>query len=52
MTKPWVVALWVFTLALAGWLVFDGQRLAAAGIMGTALFWELVHRVFGNEEAE
>jgi hypothetical protein len=52
MTKPWIIALWVFTLALAGWLLLDGQRLAAAGVMGTALFWEAIHYVFGNKDTE
>ncbi|UXC90144.1 MULTISPECIES: SpoIIIAH-like family protein [unclassified Sphingobium] len=52
MTKPWIIALWVFMLALAGWLLFDGQRLAAAGVMGTALFWEAIHRVFGSKDTE
>ena len=52
MTKPWVIALWVFTVALAGWLLIDGQRLAAAGVMGTALSWEVIHRVFGSKDAQ
>ena len=52
MTKPWIIALWVFTVALAGWLLFDGQHLAAAGLMGTALFWEVIHRVFGSKDTE
>jgi len=52
MTKPWIITLWVFTIALAGWLLFDGQRLAAAGVMGTALFWEAIHRLFGTRDAE
>ena len=52
MTKPWVIALWVFTVALAGWLLVDGQRLSAAGVIGTALFWEAIHRVFGNKDTQ
>ena len=52
MTRPWIIALWLFTLASAGWLLFDGQRLAAAGVMVAALSWEAIHRASGNKDTE
>ncbi len=54
MSKPWTIVLWAITTALAAFLIHDGQRLEAVGVIYAALFWEAIHRVFGanNEDRQ
>lgn len=36
MSKPWIIALWVFTIALTAWLFWDDKTAAAFGVIRTA----------------
>lgn len=50
MSKPWIIALWVFTIAFTAYLFWDGQTAAAFGMMGTALSWEVIHRLTASRD--
>jgi hypothetical protein len=50
MSKPWIIALWVFTMAFMAFLFWDGQTVAAFGMVGMALSWEVVHRLTTSKD--
>jgi hypothetical protein len=52
MTKPWVIALWIAVFAFAGWLWSEGQRWDAVGLIASATFWEVFHRIGGGAKAD
>jgi hypothetical protein len=50
MSKPWIMALWVFTIAFTAYLFWYGQTAAAFGMMGATLSWEVIHRLTASRD--